>query len=77
MCVPQRQMFIDLTKKGKIVKKYIGLETKLETSFHNGPPANKGIHNQTFYSVNDNCVSTVDPRNKVMENSRNRLEGLN
>lgn len=40
-------------------------------------PANKRIHNQTFYSVNDNCVSTVDPRNKVMENSRNRLEGLN
>ena len=38
MCVPQRQMFIDLTKKGKIVKKYIDLETKLETSFHNGPP---------------------------------------
>lgn len=45
---------------------------------HNGPrDANKRIHNETFYSVNDNCVSAVDPRNKVMENSRNRLEGLN
>lgn len=28
-------------------------------------------------TISDNCVPADDPRNRVMENSRNRLEGLN